>query len=120
MKTRLIISIIIIKFTLLTSATTPANYTDKKVKKETKLTIEQRLSLMTRELSLTTDEQTQIRNILKHTQLEKEKIKALNFTKKDEKARIEKIKNLQKLKLKSVLGSKRFSRYQKLKKEDVF
>lgn len=88
-------------------------------KKETKLTMDQRLKLMTKELDLTANEQEEVSKVLTGTQLGKEKIKALNLSKKDEKARIEKIKDLQKAKLKKILGAKRFAKYQKLKKEDV-
>ncbi len=88
--------------------------------KETKLTVQQRLTLMTRELNLTTEEQSEVRIILSGTQFNKEKIKALNLPKKEEKARINKIKDIQKAKLRKILGTKRYAKYQKLKKEDVF
>lgn len=89
-------------------------------KKETKLTVQQRVNIMTRELNLTQEEQTEVFNVLNETQLGKEKIKALHLKKKEEKARINKIKDIQKAKLKKILGAKRFIIYQKLKKEDVF
>ena len=91
----------------------------KEEKKETKLTIDERVQVMTKELQLTTAEQAQIKGVLTQTQQEKDKIKALNLKKKVEKEKVEKIKDIQKAKFKKILGSKRYEKYRQLKKDDV-
>ncbi len=120
MKSKTIILLLAILLTSLISASEQKENNSIQLKKETKLTAEQRLTIMTRELNLTSGEQTEVLKVLTETQLGKEKIKALNLKKKEEKARINKIKDVQKTKLKKILGAKRFIKYQKLKKEDVF
>jgi hypothetical protein len=120
MKSKIIIVILAILFTSQMTASGQNKNSSTKQKIETKLTVQQRVNIMTRELNLTTQEQTEVFNVLNETQLNKEKIKAQNLKKKEEKATINKIKDVQKTKLKKILGAKRFIKYQKLKKEDVF
>ncbi len=120
MKNKVFILLSVLLFTMLVAA--PAQTTKKVVKdekKESKLTLTERIQIMTKELQLTSEEQILVKQILTTTQQEKDKIKSQNLKKKDEKEKIEKIKDLQKVKLKKVLGAKRFNKYLQLKKDDV-
>ena len=74
---------------------------------------------MTKELQLTENEQAQIRAIMNFYQQEKEKVKNQNLSKKEEKKKIEALKEIQKAKIKKVLGAKRYAKYAEMKKKDI-
>jgi hypothetical protein len=91
----------------------------KEEKKEVKLTIEQKIDILTKELNLNKQEQLAAKKILVDTQNYKKKIKDLDLPKKEEKKKIETIKDNQKNKLKRLLGSNRYAKYTQLKKKNV-
>ncbi len=86
---------------------------------ESKLSVNEKVKIMTKELQLTESEQTQIRAIMNSYQQEKEKVKNQNLSKKEEKKKIEALKEIQKAKIKKILGAKRFAKYAEMKKKDI-
>lgn len=87
--------------------------------KEQKMTVDQRVKLMTKYLSLTASEQAQVRAVLKYTQVEKEKVKAAGYSKEIKEEKIDALKDAQKAKLKKILGKARYEEYKKLKDKDI-
>lgn len=87
--------------------------------KEQKLTVDQKVKIMTKQLSLTASEQAQVRAVLKYTQEEKEKVKAASYSKEVKDEKIEALKDVQKAKLKKILGKARYGKYKKLKDKDI-
>jgi len=92
---------------------------EKKSASEQKLTVDERVSVMTKKLNLTPAEQQQGRDVMKSTQQKKEELKTSNFSKKAKKAKIDALKDSQKTKLKKILGKTRYDKYKKLKSKDV-
>ena len=88
--------------------------------KTEKLTVTQRVKIMTKHLQLTTEEQTKMTHILKSTQQSKETIKASADSEKDKALKVDKIKEAQKANIKKLLGKSRYEKYKALKKKDVF
>ena len=87
--------------------------------KQGKLTIDQRVKIMTKTLKLTSAEAVQVEQILSSTQLEKAKIKASKVSEKKKAEQVEYIKDVQKAKLKKVLGKDRYKKYKEMKESDV-
>ena len=87
--------------------------------KQGKLTIDQRVKIMTKTLKLTSAEAVQVEQILSSTQLEKAKIKASKVSEKKKAEQVEFIKDVQKAKLKKVLGKDRYKKYKEMKESDV-
>ena len=87
--------------------------------KQGKLTIDQRVKIMTKTLKLTPAEAVQVEQILSSTQLEKAKIKASKVSEKKKAEQVEFIKDVQKAKLKKVLGKDRYKKYKEMKESDV-
>lgn len=87
--------------------------------KQGKLTIDQRVKIMTKSLKLTPAEAVQVEQILSSTQLEKAKIKASKVSEKKKAEQVEYIKDVQKAKLKKVLGKERYKKYKEMKESDV-
>lgn len=87
--------------------------------KQGKLTIDQRVKIMTKSLKLTPAEAVQVEQILSSTQLEKSKIKASKVSEKKKAEQVEYIKDVQKAKLKKVLGKERYKKYKEMKESDV-
>lgn len=87
--------------------------------KQGKLTIDQRVKIMTKSLKLTPAEAVQVEQILSSTQLEKAKIKASKVSEKKKAEQVEYIKDVQKAKLKKVLGKDRYKKYKEMKESDV-
>ena len=87
--------------------------------KQGKLTIDQRVKIMTKTLKLTPAEAVQVEQILSSTQLEKAKIKASKVSEKKKAEQVEYIKDVQKAKLKKVLGKDRYKKYKEMKESDV-
>lgn len=87
--------------------------------KQGKLTIDQRVKIMTKSLKLTPAEAGQVEQILSSTQLEKAKIKASKVSEKKKAEQVEYIKDVQKAKLKKVLGKERYKKYKEMKESDV-
>lgn len=87
--------------------------------KQGKLTIDQRVKIMTKTLKLTSAEAVQVEQILSSTQLEKAKIKASKVSEKKKAEQVEYIKDVQKAKLKKVLGKERYKKYKEMKESDV-
>ncbi|MDD3489538.1 MAG: hypothetical protein PHR62_06625 [Paludibacter sp.] len=87
--------------------------------KQGKLTIDQRVKIMTKALKLTPAEAVQVEQILSSTQLEKAKIKASKISESKKEEQIEYIKDVQKAKLKKLLGKDRYKKYKEMKEEDV-
>lgn len=96
-----------------------AQSSKKTAKDENKLTINQKVSILAKELKLTEVEQIQIKEIFTFTQNTKAKLKTQNLPKKEEKKKVEKAKDDQKAKLRKLLGAKRFEKYTELKKKDI-
>lgn len=88
--------------------------------KKGKLTAEQRTNLIAKELKLNAAERAQVLVILKKTQADKEKIKALKISDKKKEEKIDAIKDIQKDKLKKLFGKERYKKYKQLKEDDVF
>lgn len=87
--------------------------------KQGKLSIDQRVKIMTKTLKLTSAEAVQVEQILSSTQLEKAKIKASKVSEKKKAEQVEFIKDVQKAKLKKVLGKDRYKKYKEMKESDV-
>lgn len=87
--------------------------------KQGKLSIDQRVKIMTKTLKLTSAEAVQVEQILSSTQLEKAKIKASKVSEKKKAEQVEYIKDVQKAKLKKVLGKERYKKYKEMKESDV-
>ena len=87
--------------------------------KQGKLSIDQRVKIMTKTLKLTPAEAVQVEQILSSTQLEKAKIKASKVSEKKKAEQVEYIKDVQKAKLKKVLGKERYKKYKEMKEADV-
>ena len=87
--------------------------------KQGKLSIDQRVKIMTKTLKLTSAEAVQVEQILSSTQLEKAKIKASKVAEKKKAEQVEFIKDVQKAKLKKVLGKDRYKKYKEMKESDV-
>ncbi len=87
--------------------------------KQGKLSIDQRVKIMTKTLKLTPAEAVQVEQILSSTQLEKAKIKASKVSEKKKAEQVEYIKDVQKAKLKKVLGKDRYKKYKEMKESDV-
>ena len=87
--------------------------------KQGKLSIDQRVKIMTKTLKLTSAEAVQVEQILSSTQLEKAKIKASKVSEKKKAEQVEYIKDVQKAKLKKVLGRDRYKKYKEMKESDV-
>ena len=87
--------------------------------KQGKLSIDQRVKIMTKTLKLTSAEAVQVEQILSSTQLEKAKIKASKVSEKKKAEQVEYIKDVQKAKLKKVLGKDRYKKYKEMKESDV-
>lgn len=87
--------------------------------KQAKLTVDQRVKIMTKSLKLTPAEALQVEQILSSTQADKAKIKASKVSEKKKEQQVEYIKDLQKAKLKKVLGKDRYKKYKEMKEEDV-
>ncbi|NCB68741.1 MAG: hypothetical protein EOM47_07835 [Bacteroidia bacterium] len=87
--------------------------------KQGKLTIDQRVKIMTKALKLTPAEAVQVEQILSSTQLEKAKIKASKISESKKEEQIEYIKDVQKAKLKKLLGKERYKKYKDMKESDV-
>ena len=87
--------------------------------KQGKLSIDQRVKIMTKTLKLTSAEAVQVEQILSSTQLEKAKIKASKVSEKKKAEQVEFIKDVQKAKLKKVLGKERYKKYKEMKESDV-
>ena len=87
--------------------------------KQGKLTIDQRVKIMTKSLKLTPAEAVQVEQILSSTQLEKAKIKASKVSEKKKAEQVEYIKDVQKAKFKKVLGKDRYKKYKEMKESDV-
>ena len=87
--------------------------------KQGKLSIDQRVKIMTKTLKLTSAEAVQVEQILSSTQLEKTKIKASKVSEKKKAEQVEYIKDVQKAKLKKVLGKDRYKKYKEMKESDV-
>lgn len=87
--------------------------------KQGKLSIDQRVKIMTKTLKLTSAEAVQVEQILSSTQLEKAKIKASKVSEKKKTEQVEYIKDVQKAKLKKVLGKERYKKYKEMKESDV-
>jgi len=87
--------------------------------KQGKLSIDQRVKIMTKSLKLTPAEAVQVEQILSSTQLEKSKIKASKVSEKKKAEQVEYIKDVQKAKLKKVLGKERYKKYKEMKESDV-
>ena len=87
--------------------------------KQGKLTIDQRVKIMTKSLKLTPAEAVQVEQILSSTQLEKAKIKASKVSEKKKAEQVEYIKDVQKAKLKKVLSKDRYKKYKEMKESDV-
>lgn len=87
--------------------------------KEQKLTVDQKVKIMTKQLTLTANEQAQVKAVLKYTQEEKEKVKAASYSKEVKEEKIEALKDIQKAKLKKILGKARYEKYKKLKDKDI-
>ena len=87
--------------------------------KQGKLSIDQRVKIMTKTLKLTSAEAVQVEQILSSTQLEKAKIKASKVSEKKKAEQVEYIKDVQKAKLKKVLGKDRYKKYKEMKESGV-
>lgn len=87
--------------------------------KQGKLSIDQRVKIMTKTLKLTPTEAVQVEQILSSTQLEKAKIKASKVSEKKKAEQVEYIKDVQKAKLKKVLGKDRYKKYKEMEESDV-
>ena len=87
--------------------------------KQGKLTIDQSVKIMTKSLKLTPADAVQVEQILSSTQLEKAKNKASKVSEKKKAEQVEYIKDVQKAKLKKVLGKERYKKYKEMKESDV-
>ena len=88
--------------------------------KTEKLTVAERVKIMTKYLQLTVDEQGRMTQILRSTQKAKETIKASAVSEKAKETKVDKIKETQKANIKRLLGKQRYEIYKDLKKKDVF
>lgn len=110
-------------FTFFVLLASPVNAQNKpkpvETTKQAKLTVDQRVKIMTKSLKLTPAEALQVEQILTSTQADKAKIKASKVSEKKKDQQVEYIKDLQKAKLKKVLGKDRYKKYKEMKEEDV-
>lgn len=88
------------------------------VQKE-KLTVEQKVKIMVKELQLTSAEQIQMTKIMNDMQKAKGLIKAAKISDKAKATKVEEIKEIQKKNIKKLLGKERYEKYKELKKKDV-
>lgn len=122
MKTKILLSRLIFIFTLSVLPTQPVKASpavQQTTVKKKKLTIEERVKIMKSALNLTANEATQVEKILKTTQDEKAKINSMKISDRKKTEKIEYIKDLQKDKLKKVLGKERYKKYKEMKQSDV-
>lgn len=117
----LILSLLILflPFSAVCFAGSKQKSTTKDEVKEVKLTPEQRVEKMAKYIEMNDKEKSQVLNIFKIAKTEKDKIKAANYPKKAEKEKMKLVKATQKEKIKNILGTKRFSKYDKLKDKDI-
>lgn len=119
MKTRLFNTLLLLSFCLFVTQSYSYSQTKQKDNKhEVKLSVDDKLKVLSSELKLTEKEKSQIKNTLTNYQNKKEKIKAMNLPKKEENNRVDKLKEVQKKDLRKILGDKRYEQYKELKKKD--